>query len=284
MKKCCLNCAFCIRNKNTWISNFGVDSYWDPEECELSIEEREKIKNNDVSFVGAAKKEKEKWVKEYNERIEAEDNYINSCLSSLNKENNETVFSSKQRREALSIFGNEKYPDSERLGMGKCPEAPDKDYLSCWHDFWNFQDNEPELATLKEKNKCQFFFSYDKKGKRSFKACEKERVASLDKKRFYVTNLLVILGIFASIIIYQLQKTDGEQTLSFVQNGLEHIQKQETEIKNNLTEHHSELAKQNKSIGDKIEIIKQEQNNLLNKFNENVKNLSNKITKKNKSE
>ncbi len=97
-----------------------------------------------------------------------------------------------------------KYSLSSVFGMLPHPDAPDDDYLECWHEQWEHFNEIEDLKTLSTKS-CPFFYSYEKKGKKSFECCEKEREALLAKSRFEITNWLVILGIFVTIIIFAIQ-------------------------------------------------------------------------------
>lgn len=178
-----------------------------------------------------------------------------------------------------------KYSLSSVFGMSPHPDAPDDDYLECWHEQWEHVNEIEDLKTLSTKS-CPFFYSYEKKGKKSFECCEKEREALLAKSRFEITNWLVIAGIIvsviaivASIIIYQLQKTDETHTLSFVQKELENIQAQETEIKNTIKENNDKINKQNELINEKINSVAQEQKNLSDKINKGIKTISDKTGK-----
>ena len=79
--------------------------------------------------------------------------------------------------------------------MSDCPQAPQKDYLYCWHNLWNFENEPEKYSSINDKNKCLFFYPYTQKGNKSFEGCEKERQAKLNQNHFYITSFLVILGI-----------------------------------------------------------------------------------------
>ena len=204
MKKCCLNCAFCIRCQDTQISMPG---YADNKKKIglLNDEERKQAEHNDYSFIGAKKKTQEQWKKKYNE-----------LWDRMKKGEFNDRLGNAQTLEWLTIASSSHpatYPLAQLFGIGDCPDAPDADYLSCWHNLWNFKGKEKELPTLCKKNKCLFFYPYDRKGNKSFEGCEKEREALLAKSRFMTTNWLVILGIFVTILIFAIQTWNNRQTI-----------------------------------------------------------------------
>lgn len=67
-RKNCLNCAFCVRNRNKFIS-FGImsneKSFWSYNCESLSAEEREMLKQNNDQFIGKEKREYDNWIAEY---------------------------------------------------------------------------------------------------------------------------------------------------------------------------------------------------------------------------
>ena len=85
-------------------------------------------------------------------------------------------------------------------------------------NLWNFLGKEQEFQSLIKKKKCLFFYPYNRKGNKSFDGCEKEREALIAKNRFTITNLLVILGIIATILLSGLQTCSNKQNTLSQQN------------------------------------------------------------------
>lgn len=195
MKKCCLNCVFCSRYKDAPLNA-------------LTNEERKQAFCGNFNFIGKEQREQKEWQKQYRQHYQD----LSQCkyhdqlggprvLEILTEANNPDDFTMMH------------FPDPivQLFGMPDYPIAPYKDYLVCWHKLWNFENKENELSSLKKKNKCLFFYPYNRKGNKSFEGCEKEREALLAKSRFTATNWLVILGIIVTILIFAIQKWDNRR-------------------------------------------------------------------------
>lgn len=206
MKKCCLNCAFCIRKKEM-PNLLGEKIYGRDSSDILTDEERKNALNDDFDFLGREIRAKKAWEDEYNQKLDnAKKGFYNSIYGGAHVLELLTA--------PLEPF-HKSFPLADEFGMPEHPDAPQFDYLHCWHNLWNFKNRENELTTLNNKRKCLFFYPYDKKGNKSFEACEKERSASQDKRRFEITNWLVILGIVVSISAYFFPRNDtGKLTIS----------------------------------------------------------------------
>lgn len=185
MKKCCLNCAFCVRcmqYQNTTNKTL------------LNNEERKLALNNNFDFLGKEKRNQEEWEKQYQEKYELlRQGHYNikgpDLLEILQRENE---LANNGRPFSLNKF----------FGMTNHPNAPIEDYLTCWHHFWEFyKSNDKRLPELNIKNTCPLFYAYNQKGNKTFEACEKYREIQENKKNSFITNLWVILGIVVSIII-----------------------------------------------------------------------------------
>ncbi len=204
MKKCCVNCAFCLRTKDYRYSPirnpvnrfvYGI----------LNDEERKKALSNNFDFLGEEIRKRIKWEAQYNQ-----------ILDNMKKGMYHEQLGGSVVLELLTNTSNDRI--SQRIidvfGLPQPPESPDADYLSCWHNLWDFKDKKDEFSALNQKNDCLFFYSYNKKGNKSFEGCEKERKALLSKSRYMTTNTLVILGILVTIIIFAIQKWDNRQNSS----------------------------------------------------------------------
>ncbi|MBP3687689.1 MAG: hypothetical protein J6J35_04915 [Alphaproteobacteria bacterium] len=197
MKKCCINCAFCARYINN-SANF------------LTKEEHQQALSGNFDFVGREQRAQKEWQNQYkriydglrtgqyHDKLGGGRNVMEVLTHANNPDN----------------FPIVAYPDpiTELFGLPPYPQAPYKDFLVCMHDLWNFQGKEKEFPSLNQKRKCLFFYSYDKKGNKSFEGCEKEREALLAKSRFTTTNLLVIIGIIVTIVLSWLQMCNNKQS------------------------------------------------------------------------
>ncbi|MBO7244616.1 MAG: hypothetical protein J6V53_04995 [Alphaproteobacteria bacterium] len=272
MNKCCLNCAFCMRCiDKTSYDMLALKSTNDDITTILTNEERKQAFAGNFEFIGKEIRIQKEWEVQYEQLLD------NMKKGMYNKRLGGDRVLELLAQDSMAI---NKYSLSSVFGMSPHPDAPNDDYLECWHEQWEHFDENEDLKTLSIKS-CPFFYSYEKKGKKSFECCEKERLAELEYSRYKTTNWLVIAGIIvsiiaiiASIIIYQLQKTDTIHTLSFVQKGLENIQKQETEIKNTISE---QLGNQNNLIDNKINQLKKEQDILSVEIQKEIESISNKI-------
>lgn len=199
MKQCCLNCAFCARCVNNSL-NF------------LPHDERKQAWGNNFNFIGKEQRAQKEWQKQYKQI------YEDICKGKYHQQLGGgsrvlDILSQSDRPDDLAII-NPQNPIIQLFGLPPYPMAPYNDYLLCWHELWNFKNKESEYSSLKEKNKCLFFYPYDRKRNKSFEGCEKEREALLTKNRFITTNWLVILGIFVTILIFAIQKFDTDKTIS----------------------------------------------------------------------
>lgn len=191
MKKCCLNCAFCMRCKEH-ADGVGLQVYRHDSKKLLTQAERENAYKNDFSFLGAEKRKQQEWDAEYERKINTlKSGALNSVIGGPRVL--DLIMSTSTPMTKYSLAKQFQMPDR--------PNAPEDDYLSCWHDLWSFSQDDKALHTLTDKTKCPFFFSYNKKGNKSFEGCEKERIALQDKNRFVITNALVIAGIVVTIIV-----------------------------------------------------------------------------------
>ncbi len=204
MKKCCVNCAFCLRTKD-----YGCSPLRDPSKrfvySILNDEERKNALKNNFDFLGEEIRKRIEWEAQYNQ-----------ILDNMKKGMYHEQLGGPVVLELLINTSNDRI--SQRIidvfRLPQPPESPDADYLSCWHNLWDFKDKKDEFSALNQKNDCLFFYPYNKKGNKSFEGCEKERKALLSKSRYTTTNTLVILGILVTILIFAIQKWDSRQNSS----------------------------------------------------------------------
>ena len=198
MKKCCLNCAFCAR----YINNSANS---------LTAEEHAQALKGNFDFVGKEQKAQKEWQLRYKQ--------IHDDLSAgkyHDKLGGRNVLEILERANNPDDFTVTHFPDpiTELFGLPPYPDAPYQDFLICMQDLWNFKDKKNDFSSLNQKNKCLFFYPYDRKGNKSFEGCEKERVALQNINQFRITNILVIFGIIVSIFIYFLQRNDSSKIIA----------------------------------------------------------------------
>lgn len=190
MKKCCLNCAFCAR----YINNSANS---------LTAEEHAQALKGNLDFVGKEQKAKKEWQLRYKQIYDdLSAGKYHDKLGGMN------VLEILERANNPDDFTVTHFPDpiTELFGLPPYPDAPFQDFLLCMQDLWNFKDKKNDFSSLNQKNKCLFFYPYNRKGNKSFEGCEKERVALQNINQFRITNILVIFGIIVSIFIYFLQR------------------------------------------------------------------------------
>lgn len=213
MKHSCINCAFCIHCQNK-ITLVESSIFQDKKEKLLTDDERKSAKENNFSFIGLAKRKQKEWLERYDQKIDdlkkGKYNHIIGGPQVL-----EMLLQNDMASRLTPGYSN-RYPLRDTFGMEPIPQAPDQDYLACWHDLWNFEKEPEKYSSINNKNKCLFFYPYTQKGNKSFEGCEKERQARLSLDRFYKTNIFVGIGIlltFISIIvalcIYKAQHKDS---------------------------------------------------------------------------
>lgn len=210
MKHSCINCAFCVRGKQFITRNF---SDFIPHNITLSLtkEEHQKAEQNDFSFLGKEKREQEIWIQQYNKNLDKlKKGYYNPIFGNRN-----VLELLLKSQECISTANGNPYPLSKTFHMSDCPQAPQKDYLYCWHNLWNFENEPEKCSSINDKNKCLFFYPYTQKENKSFEGCEKERQAKLNQNHFYITSFLVILGIIiafaTSVMIHGCQQRDNQR-------------------------------------------------------------------------
>ena len=206
MKKCCLNCAFCVRRKEKVAFN-GLDHNLDVCEDILSSQERKLAEKNDFSFIGKEQRAQKAWKELYEKNL--------NILKTRKVMNGPRALELLQAERSVYAGGERNYCLKDVFQMGDMPEAPDEDYLACWHDLWNFKEDSEKLPSINHKTKCLFFYPYTQKGHKNFDGCDKEREALLDQERYKTTNCWVIIGIIVglatSVCIYSCQQKDKQQ-------------------------------------------------------------------------
>lgn len=198
MKKCCLNCAFCAR----YINNSANS---------LTAEEHAQALKGNFDFVGKEQKAQKEWQLRYKQIYD--DLSVGKYHDKLGGMNVLEILMQANNPDDFTVTH---FPDSitELFRFPSYPDAPYQDFLICMQDLWNFKDKKNDFSSLNQKNKCLFFYPYDRKGNKSFEGCEKERVAIQNINQFRITNILVIFGIIVSIFIYFLQRNDSSKIIA----------------------------------------------------------------------
>jgi len=189
--KNCLNCAFCTRNRDNFITYPPVSNkepFWTYSQESLTNEERKLLKQGNDSFIGEGKIKFDKWVKIYYEKQKAHCNALGISTEGIN---------------VFNAVSNDKYSDYERYGIeNPPPEKNDKDYLSCWKEHWD-EENNPELISKRKElgiRCCKHFYDFKNIGDKSLELCNEERIEENDSKRFYITLTIGIVTMFLALL------------------------------------------------------------------------------------
>lgn len=190
--KNCLTCAFCTRNKDTYLSNFfkpGL-SRWRYVQESLNTLERNALKKGDDSFIGQEIKDAELW-----------DKQLEQERKKRQKSNGAEYLWNLQR---ILPHDNNVNEEAVKYGMIPRPKASDKDFLCCFHQQWN-ENKDSEIQKERKKfledKKCSFYYPFRKMGRETLEACEKNRKNTQERSRFLVTTALIIVGIIATIVL-----------------------------------------------------------------------------------
>lgn len=190
----------------------------------MTTEEHKQALAGNFDFVGKEQRTQKEWYRQYTQIYEdlSRGVYHDKLGGGSN------VLEILTHSTSPDEFPGIGYPNAivDTFGMSDCPTAPYQDFLICWHNLWNFDKKEKELPTLNNKNKCLFFYPYNKKSNKSFEGCEKEREASLAKSRFITTNWLVLGGILVTIVIFAIQTWNNKQSSQQPEVVIEKVVKQ----------------------------------------------------------
>lgn len=165
----------------------------------LSASERATLEKGNDDFIGQAIREAKLWDERLDQKKEEEkQKYKGTVLENL---------------DGLGIFPKDENRLAERYGMPKRPDAPERDYLACFHQQWD-ENKDPEilrdrLGFLKQKT-CSFYYSFDKTRGEALVASEANRKDAQERRRFCVTTILIVVGIAVTIAlgVHGLPKTE----------------------------------------------------------------------------
>jgi hypothetical protein len=195
--KNCLTCAFCTRNKDTWLSNFfkPQHSRWKRVQETLTTLERSALKSGNDSFVGQEIRDAELWDKQFEQEQEKNRQQYKGTPF-------EGMFNAQR---ALSISPNKNVnEEAATYGMSVRPKAPDEDYLSCFHEQWDERKNseiQKDRRNFLGSKKCHFYYHFEKMSGETLEACEKNRRDVQDRNRFFITTILIVAGIVATVVL-----------------------------------------------------------------------------------
>lgn len=197
-KKSCLDCVFCLRHKDYWISFLYSpnNSYWRNEEYNLTKKEISELKKGTASFLSEDKRKYDKWLEEYEKKEKEADQKEFDRRISEAQESNYIRKKFIDFDPTIDDF-RKKYDRYKEFGMGEIPEVPDRDYLSCWKEQWNTDCNTEILKTLKTL-RCKFFYPLNEKGEKTLLACDEEVLYKLDNKKFWKG---IVYGAVATLCI-----------------------------------------------------------------------------------
>lgn len=212
-RKNCLNCAFCTRNKNKFIS-LGITSSKEPfwsYHCEsLSAEEREMLKQNNDRFIGEDKRAYDNWIIEYDIKKKIYQNKVHQSTTEL--KNNLSKLGLDAISEVADVVDMVRlgqnplnpYEDYKKYGIKEpCPsDYNDEDYLSCWKQCWDESKNQDLMQNRSNLNqhRCAYFYDYNDKRNKTLDLCNEERKEKIDRNRFLLNIGLTILTFLVALI------------------------------------------------------------------------------------
>jgi hypothetical protein len=146
--KSCLSCVFCTRKMDFWFGSTPLSpqlAKWKHEQISLSALQREALESEDDSFIERELRAAKLW----------DDQFAQASAKEREKYKG-TGFDPAM----LDVLGGNKNKAVERFGLPERPKAPERDYLACYHQQWD-EDEEPEIRSkrlkfLKQKS-CSFF-------------------------------------------------------------------------------------------------------------------------------
>ena len=217
-KRNCLNCAFCIRHNNKFITFphlINKQPFWKYSSKSLTDEERELLINGDDSFIGKAKNEYLEWIENYTLKKEAFEKQQKITIELAKEKLTQSGFATfnplvdivnmvRNGQDVISMH-DDPYKDYSKYGI-KNPKPssdfPDEDYLSCWKQHWNEDKNNALLIDrIKLKNYCcKHYYPYNKLYNKSLELCDQERQEDINKKQFIATIVISVLTLMVSII------------------------------------------------------------------------------------
>jgi hypothetical protein len=160
----------------------------------LIASERAALAAGDDTFIGQEIRAAGLWDKELEQKREAKRRqYLGTPFGNI----------IGAQRMLMPASGNEVNKEAAEYGMEERPKAPDEDYLSCFHEEWSEKRNseiKADRANFLRQKKCDFYYSFRKVGTETLEASEKNRRDVQDRKRFYLTNFLVVAGIVATAL------------------------------------------------------------------------------------
>lgn len=194
-------------------------SKWNNISTSLTQPQRDALQKGDFQFLGAEIRAVKGWNEEYNLKKQQHENKQREILSEHPILRGTEAINNIPKM--ISLFSSNE-EELKNLGMSNRPPAPDYDYLSCYHEQWqeDVDRQKPKSSNFLKNTKCAFFFPYVKMGDKTLKACEDSRIDHLDRRRFYITNIFVILGIVVTIFSTSPIKAWWHTFESFVSNAV----------------------------------------------------------------
>ena len=163
-------------------------SRWRREQESLRAEERSALTTGDDQFIGAETRAAELWDRQL-EQARERDRQSREGLAAL--------------RQLQGLFGDAN-KEGAQYGMSPRPEAPDEDFLSCFHQQWN-EHKHPDIQGNRTKflkgKRCKFYYPFGKMGGQALEACEENRKDTQDRIRFCITTILIVASIVVTIMM-----------------------------------------------------------------------------------
>jgi hypothetical protein len=156
----------------------------------LNISERELLGQGEDNFIGDEIRNAKAWDEQFEMERQREPR---------TQEGN--IFASTRGLD--TVFGrNDVNKEAARYGMPERPNAPDEDYLSCFHQQWDESkdsDIQKDRQKFLEKKTCSFHYKFGNTHGETLDACEKNRKDAQERSRFSITTILIVVGIIVTI-------------------------------------------------------------------------------------
>ena len=186
--KCCRSCAFMVCNE--WRNGFlSAPGHQRQESATAAF--RSAVLHGSLTLIGQRLRDWDEYAERYR-------------IAELQHAPGEAYL----RGLSLSPFAS--YDKWEEYGLPEPPVRPPADeWLSCWHAQWTEGRVRADAVcpTFLNSHSCDFYFPFDRKGKRDLDGCEKQRVHELDKGR-YVLNVIITVStaLLASSLLWEIFK------------------------------------------------------------------------------
>lgn len=235
-KKCCINCAFCAKNKS-WDFKYPFTQPREKTE-QFNKEERKQLKTQDYDLKKNCEEEYKNWLKELNKRKESKKDPQNQAESKCSEskfkpitlknaknpsENNcstlqniskilspvqEMLLNVNNKTESILHPKIKKTSEAEELGMPEEPDIPDEVKPICYKYQWSDKERESRDKEKKIPDRCcEFYFSFEGCEGLIMEVIEKKQIRQMElenaitaKNALKISNLSMWFSVIAIVI------------------------------------------------------------------------------------